>query len=500
MALTNPQILRKMKIDSLLSRFRHLIVFVIGITIQIPMLFFNLSESDAFRFSQTTFVVREYVNNGIDLRMPLPLFGTNSFMPMEFPLFQIVASLLSSVLNLDPLVATRLAGLIFFQGTGLLVYLLSKKWFDGNVAFYALIVFQFLPFGLRNAHSPLIEFMSVFFLLSAVYLFDTIVLRKEISHQITFTILASASLILGFLVKVTSGVALLPLLAIPVIAIFRSKVRLIWKLLQLFSVSTAIFLSVLSVYFWNSCADETKKSNPYTSNLLSTKMHEWNFGTLQDRLDPKTWITIYFQHLGPITSGLFALAIFMFFSFKIYGVIRILPLAVSVFFGPIMFVSLYRGHGYYIAAIYPVLVVLVAVGISGFTKMFSIKPSKHAFFMIGFLIATSFSTKIGLNYASDIFNHSDIPRLSYEVRTEVPPTGYVMYLGCDWNPEIPFYSNRESLMVPEWDIAPLNRDLIRVSHVAFCDFVLVDRGEKLEEFFADNSKILKVSENIYSVK
>jgi hypothetical protein len=482
--------------------YRHYSVFTLGTLIHIPMLSFNLSEGDSFRFTQTTFVVREFVENGIDFRMPLPLFGSNSFIPLEFPIFQIVASFFSMILNIDPSTATRLSGLLFFQGTGLLVYLLAKKWFDNNIALYSIILFQFLPFGLKFAHSPLIEFMATFFILVSVFFFSNTSTDSKIVYKVILPLVATISLVLGFLVKVTTGVALLPLLAIPVISILRTKDYFTWKVLRLAPIFIAVFLSVISVYVWNSFADDVKQLNPFTSNLMSTnpQWSNWNFGTLQDRLEPKTWIIIYFQYFGPITTGLITLTILSFFSFKYFNLNKLIPLIAVVFFGPVIFVNLYRSHQYYVAAIYPILVILISLGIAAISKTFSSNQMKHSLVIVSLLIATSFTTKIGLNYVSEILNHSDIPKLAYEIREVVPRNGSVLYLGCDWNPEIPFYSDRNSLMVPEWGIMPLSADLKSVQYVAFCDYIPLDRSEQFNKYFPNNTDLTQVSENIYSVR
>ena len=95
------------KTSALLSKVQ--IIILAGSIIQIPMLFLNLSEADSFRFAQTTLVVKQFMSFGFDLRMPLPIFGANSFLPFEFPIFQGVAALLGSVFNTSPLFAARLA-------------------------------------------------------------------------------------------------------------------------------------------------------------------------------------------------------------------------------------------------------------------------------------------------------------------------------------------------------------------------------------------------------
>jgi hypothetical protein len=484
------------------TKYREIIVFSVGTLIQIPMLFFNLSEGDSFRFSQTTIVVREYLNNGINVKMPFPIFGTNSFIPFEFPLFQIIASSIGSLLDLDALVATRFTALVFFQGTAILVYLLTKKWFSVDVALICVVLFQFLPFGVKFAHSPMIEFAATFFILLAVLSFDKVYLKTNIFVQILLMLLASVCLVFGFLIKVTTGIALLPLLLIPMFSILKSKNNTICKSLRLFNIAGSVIISALAVNLWNGFSDSVKRENPITAYLVSSspQMREWSFGTLQDRLDPKTWISIYFQYLGPITSGLLALVILTFFSLKYFSLSKLTPLLLIVFIGPLVFVNLYRSHQYYVAALYPILVILLSLGACAIEREYSPHKPRLKYLIASLLIATSFSTKIGLNYTSDIFNHSDIPKLAYEIRDNVPREGYILYLGCDWNTEVPYYSQRKALMIPEWNIKPFAQDLNLIDYVAFCDFVMLDRKNQFKKYFSDTLNPKQISENVYSIK
>lgn len=481
---------------------RIMCVFTFGTSIQLPMLFFNLSEADSFRFAQTAFVVREFIANGIDFRMPIPIFGSNSFAPFEFPLFQIAASFVADQLNVDPLIASRLSALIFFQATGILLYLLSKKWFSSDVAIIGAILFQFLPFGLRYAHSPLIEFTAIFFILLAVFAFDRLSELNIKQASLISSSLATISLSLGFLVKVTTGVALLPLLAIPLISIIRSDGEAIWKLVRLLHLVGSSLIALIAVFLWNRHADAVKENNPLTAYLVSStpQMKKWNFGTLQDRIDPKTWIDIFFQYLGPITSGILTLLVLALFSFKSFSVSKVIPLLATVIVGPLIFTNLYRSHQYYVAAIYPTLVILMGLGVCSISKLFSSNKSKLKYLLTSILIATSFSTNLGVNYSADIFNHSDIPKLAVEIRDNVPKGGYVLYLGCDWNPEIPYYSQRKSLMVPEWNIKPLTQDLNLIDHVAFCDFVPLVREDQFEKYFSNKLKPVRISENVFWIR
>lgn len=483
------------------SRFTYLRVVGISVIIQVPMLFFNLSEGDSFRFAQTTMVVREFINNGIDLRTPLLVFGSNSFVPFEFPLFQAVASIIAKLLGLEPLVATRFTALLFFQGTCVVTYALSKKWFGKEVALIAILLFEFTPFGLRFAHSPLIEFAATFYFLLSLYLFELFLNYSKTKIKFIIAIAAAISLSAGFLTKVTTGIALLPIFLILVLKIFTKDFSKIKKLTSFLLLIVSTLGSLSLVVLWNSFADTVKTQNPFTAHLISTtpQMVNWNFGTLQDRIDPKSWVLIYFQYLGPITSGLLVLTLLTYFAISYFEKELIYPLIFVPFFGPLLFINLYRSHQYYVSALYPVLIILLSSGVYAVSKKFGKNQGFASYLLVLILITSSISTKVGLNYMSDLFNHSDIPPLVHEIRQTVPSGNHVLYLGCDWNPEIPYYAETLNLMIPEWGISPNPKDLQVVKYIVFCDFVALNREQMFRKYFGDRQIPIQVSTNIYKL-
>ena len=100
---------------------------------------------------------------------------------------------------------------------------------------------------------------------------------------------------------------------------------------------------------------------------------------------------------------------------------------------------------------------------------------------------------------SDIFNHSDIPPLVYEIRQTVPSGNQVLYLGCDWNPEIPYYAETSNLMIPEWGISPNPKDLEVVKFIVFCDFVPLNREQMFLKYFEVGQTPIQVSKNIFKL-
>jgi 4-amino-4-deoxy-L-arabinose transferase-like glycosyltransferase len=403
---------------------------------------------------------------------------------------------------LDSASATRLSGLLFFQITALLVYLICKLWFSEKSGIYALIFFELTPFGLKFGHAPLIEFASISFLLSGVYFISK--LRKNESNLKTSIVIFGSLLLvtLGTLTKVTTAVALLPLLLIS----FRKRLiesrGILQKINEFLIYSIFIIVPVFLVMSWNHFADAQKGLNPLANYLKSgsPQMVKWNFGTLEQRLSINTWRDILFQFLGPICLGIIFLGCLSVIQFsnrayrKIYFYIFGL-----IFFPMIIFTNLYASHEYYVAAIFPLIVILMGTSIEQFEVKIS-KLSKYAgLVMCLFVIVGTFNTKVGLNYLGSVINHGTPPPLAAEIRANTPKDSLVAYFGCDWNPEIPFYSGRRALMIPEWGISPNLKDLKAIRYVVFCDFVPVNREITFQKFFLFQPTPVQVSTNIYKV-
>ena len=489
------------KTSALLSKVQ--IIILAGSIIQIPMLFLNLSEADSFRFAQTTLVVKQFMSFGFDPRMPLPIFGANSFLPFEFPIFQGVAALLGSVFNTSPLFAARLAAIIFFQISALFIYLISKKLFIRRVAVITLILFEFSPFGLRYAHSPLIEFAAVSLMLIAIYLFILYFDEQLLRLKAIYFMGALSALVLGYLAKVTTGVALTPLLLLPLFSIRSEKFSSKEVFNKIFPIGISLSISLLIVAFWTRYSDQVKEMNPITSHLVSTLPHmkAWTVGNLKDRFDVVAWETILLKYLGPISGGFLILLLLGFFAYNSQRKLLISLLFFTIIFPMVIFINLYKNHQYYVSAIFSILVLLCALGINGIVIYF--EPVKSKVFVTVFILLLLFSSatsRYGLNYFADILHHSQPPALVSEIKSVVPENSYIMYLGCDWNLEIPFYIESKILIVPEWGIRPNQSDLNQVQYVAFCSLFPQDQDLSLDKYFPEIDTANKLSPNVIMIR
>jgi|688.fasta_scaffold204385_1 4-amino-4-deoxy-L-arabinose transferase-like glycosyltransferase len=476
------------------------IIFLTSILIQVPMLFFNISEADSFRFSQTTTVIREFMLSGFDYRTPLPIFGANSFVPFEFPLFQGIAAFVGNLFNFSPTFAARFTALAFFQLSALLTYKLTFKLFNKETALITLFLFQFTPFGLRYAHAPLIEFASLSFILFSLWLFLQIIDVNSSLKKVTLYCLGTVFLILGFVTKATTGLALIPIFLLFFFSVVSDDKRLRRLISSGIFVSIPLWIAICVTLYWNTVADSIKKQNGIAAFLVSTTEHmmDWNFGTLGLRLDPKTWVTILVHHLGPISGGIFVLLLLMAFGYRIMARDVFLVLFLTILLPILIFTNLYFSHTYYFAAVYPIIIMFIANGILGIARWISTTESQKVVVLCSALIISfGFSTKYGVNYLSDMINHSKVPALAMEINEIAPAGSNILYLDCDWNPEIPFYVDSEALMIPEWDVKLNQSDLDRINLIVFCDYHKFDRSSLLNKYFPSED-FTWVSKNIVS--
>jgi hypothetical protein len=421
----------------------------IGTLIRIPQLSHSLFESYAFRQTQTAFVIRKYATDGIDLlSTPLPIFGKNSNAPMEFPLFQALGALLVHT-GLSPDVAARVLALVSFQASALLLALILLRWHGRLVAVVAIALFEFLPFGLFWGTASLIDFFSVALALTMVYLLD----RWFNGGSALELGAGSLAAVLAFLVKPTTAPSWsLLLLVSAAIVIDRVGWRVSWK-----RIATGFLLApgsgLLAAAIWTGYADSIKQNNPLTKFIMSTALRDWNFGTLAQRMDP----TIYFTIIGRITGqiagpGMVALLL---------GVVAAIVLPdlknrllncgwfIVAFSAPVVFLNLYFVHTYYLIAIYPALVTVMAIGIVFVARLIPGARWQHIATAAVVVVAVFVTTLVSPDARDDItglIHGRPVPASLIGIRDLTPPISRIIMVGCDWDPSYLYYAQREGVM------------------------------------------------------
>jgi hypothetical protein len=432
--------------DDLTSReYVGLLVFLIvgGAALRVGQLGHSLYEDFAFRQTQTALLARNYAESGIDLRhSPLTVFGPGSDVPMELPLPQAAAALLQR-LGLGPDFAMRLVGLAGFVLAAVVLAILVHRWHGRRACVVATAVFQLTPFALLWGGAALIDFPATALGLTLVLLAD-MWFRDGRPWLLPLVGTVSA---LAFLVKATTAPVYCVLVLFAGLAALATAPR-IRVLIGLLTVGVP---GLVAAGLWTHYADGVKHSQPLARFLESSSLWSWNFGTTDQRLDPDTYRVIG-ERLATEVWGVLPLAVLL----ALVGVvtakgperIRRAGWLVTAVAGPLIFFNLYVIHSYYLSAIYPALVVVVALAFEGLLE----SVRSRAFLRVALAVvvvgslATSFFTDQGRHDVSRLWEGQPPPYASGVIASHVPRHETIVMIGCDWDPTFAYYAHRTALM------------------------------------------------------
>lgn len=444
-----------------------------GTLIRIPQLFHSLAEAYAFRQAQTAMVADVYASDGIDLlATPLPIFGASSNVPMEFPLFQAIASLgISAGLESD--LASRLLGLISFQLGAVLLYALVRRWSGARAGVIAVVLFEVLPFGLFWGAASLIDFFAVALAMAMV-----LALAAWFETGRWWTLAAGAvTSILAFLVKVTTApLYCFLMLAAAAIVVATVGFSAAWRrILAGFAVGPG--LGLIAAVIWTRFSDAIKSQNPQTEFLTSSALSEWNFGTLAQRLDAHTWLRIGARVLTEIALPV---AIPLVLGFVVLALTRsrvqrliLLGWLLTAAAGPLVFTNLYFIHSYYLIAVYPALVAIAAVGADWVWT--TVKEARlRQVVLASAIVAVLGAAVVAPPARSDIaglITDVPIPAASLDLARNTEPGSRIVAVGCGWDPSLFYFADRRGAMLGGWPADEFwERERIEVyAYVYTCD-------------------------------
>ena len=433
----------------------------VGTLIRIPQLFHDLVEAYSFRQTQTAFTVREYAEHGIDLlASPLPVFGPEANVPMEFPLFQAIASLLAR-LGLGADLASRLLGLVSFQIAAVLLLLLLRRWFDRTIGVVALVLFEFLPFALLWGASSLIDFMSVALALAMVLFLDKWFAADR--GRWWWLAAGAASAALCALVKITTfpGWYLL-LLAAAIVPLIREGWRAAWLRLLLGLVG-APAVGLAAGIAWTRYADAVKGAHEITAFLTSSALNAWNFGTLDQRLDPGNYAVIgrriMYEIAGPALIGLVLAVLAAILLRGAAARVRTWGWIAAALAPPLVFFNLYVVHDYYLIGVFAAIVGASAIGLvwlwrrwAGWRRLpdWLRSPVVAIVALLGLGAFTALNP-LGLDEVKQFLRGGEVPQQVVAIDELTRPDDLVVTIGCDWDPTWLYTADRRGVMFREAD-------------------------------------------------
>lgn len=433
------------------SKFAVPLLILGAVIVRLPKLFSGLNEEYAFRQTQTAFVARSFLNNGIDLLTTvLPVFGRQSQVPFEFPLFQAIVAFVSPTESfVEPI--GRTLSLAFFIATGVILVLLINRFLNKSASSLFLAWYLFSPFSLQWGSAFLIENLAVLFGVSSSYLFYSAV------HEEKSKLLPIASILMAgsFLVKSTTA----PVYCLFAFALITIRPRGMWwsdirSSLTIFAKLTALVLpGLLVAYSWTRYSDQIKSQSLLTEKLTSSALTFWNFGTLEQRFQAETYLPILNRVLQEILgpAGVVLVIVGLTISLKRHR-LEVPLLVLTAASGPLIFLNLYYVHAYYLSAVYPILIAATIWSISIFFDQVR-KPNQLPL-VAGALIALQIISypfmPLARNDVRLLTARIEPPEVSRAIEKYTTDADSIILIGCDWDPTYLYYANRNGLMLPEW--------------------------------------------------
>ncbi len=442
-----------------------------------------LLDMHDFRQAQAAITVREFLRSGYDpLNYITPVFGSQSRIPFEFPVYQTFCYAVEKAtnqfgwFNLDEI--GRIVNIGFFLLSAVMLFLLTKQIFKGKYAPYAtVLIYMLMPASVFWSRTFMIEFCASFFGLSYGYLF----IRYIREQKIWLYLLALSCGILMYLTKATSAMPVVILLAFMILYILiaeqgyfkAGKWRLRASLQRFVAIAVLCLVPVVICFLWNRHADAWKLASGLET-LTGKSLQDWNWGTWAQRMNPALWT----QALSYIPQGippfqLHLLGILLIVSMHCCGnkplrngiaedgsspyewriLLLFLFCAISTLF---TFFNLYYVHNYYQCAILPFLA--AALGAVLAPTLQCIFESRHigkqilSWSIIGMLVLCMVSSTYVQNYLIDeSLNgnpayHMETMNAALDVKKRSDPDDLIMFAGFDWSSVMPYYSDRHAVM------------------------------------------------------
>lgn len=452
---------RERTVERIIGIVLGLLALFCGIAmVRIALIGWGNSLLDMHGFRQTQTAISSYYmqrGSGGLFNYETPVLGYPWEIPFEFPLYQWIVAIVSSVLHLPLAQTGRAVSEFFWIATLVLVWPILGE-VKVRPAFRPLFLILLLvsPEYLFWSRTFTIESTVIF--LGTAYLLCILryLRRRHPLELIAGTILGC----LAALVKITSlpAFAVLGLCAYAVAiyrsvestrtpaALFQAAVREIVPLFLLFAAP------VLVGAVWTAYADSVRAKNSIAKGrLLSSMLKDWTFGPLSQRFDKGTWAVFLRDRIrdavGSVRVPLLAFACFAVARQRWKEGL----LSLAAYLTPqLIFTNLFVVHNYYAYANALFLAIFVGFSILALLEKRKIAFQAAALIVLGYVVFVSLH-RYELEYRkAQESNNTEAVSIGEAIRDHTNPDEVAVMVGLDWSPEVPFYAERRSLLIPDW--------------------------------------------------
>ncbi len=338
------------------------IILLAGFVVRLYKINNPVADWHSWRQADTASVTRIFVEKGLDFFTPRyydissvqsGIFNPQGYRFVELPIFNLLHYFLYKAYPAISLeIWGRLTSIIFALGSGLVLFLLGRRFLGKWGGLLTAFFFLFIPFNIYFTRVILPEPAAVFFGVLTLYLFSKFI----DSDKFIYLLFSGISFSLALLVKpyiVFYGVPLVYLFfkkyPLSQFKNLKSNLGLIAKL--------TIFAGIILVplILWRIRVGEHLEGIPFW---------KWAFNGDHIRFRPAFWRWIYGERLGRLILGIWGLVPF------IYGIIKakkesffIHFFLLGMFFYTLIVATANVRHDYYQAFVIPAVSLTLAAGV-----------------------------------------------------------------------------------------------------------------------------------------
>lgn len=417
-----------------------------------------LLESYGFRQTQTALTAFWMLREGWQLGYQTPVAGYPWAIPFEFPIYQAIAAMVAWIggFSLDPV--GRLLSFVFLLACAWPAFAVVRRMrLPTQIAWVFCALLWSSPIYLFYGRTFMIETAAIFFAFAAIpFALDICEHAPRWRSVLMFSIFAT----LAALQKITTGGPVILVMGCLWLVAWWSRggLRLPTRK-DIITLAIAFGIPIFVAYSWVVYSDVVKSANLFGADLISSKLSDWNFGTLDQRLNVSTYKAVFWDRGFALNAGS-AVGLSLILCALVTGGRRyrgIIFSALILFVLPVMiFTNLHIVHNYYQVGCMLFLIFALSVAVAGWLPtVVSYSPIVPV--LAGLLVANNFYV-FGSGYGTVasrlIVNSSNSPHeraliVGEAVRRYTPLGSGIVVLGNDWDSDIAYYSQRKSFTVPD---------------------------------------------------
>lgn len=404
---------------------------------------FPLAEPFVFRQAQTAISAFWMEQNFSLFYYETPVLGMPWSIPFEFPTYQALVVLLRKLypsVTLDA--AARVVSWVMWAACAYPIYRIMFRYFKDVLAPCILLCLFFSsPFSMYWARNVMIESTALFF--SLMFLWQLTLLGDRPEWRTA--VFASIWGVLAILTKVTTIPPFMLAGGLHILFVQRKDIFHSWKQLAM-----PFMMSVFFLLLWTWHADTIKNTHEIANLLTSKNLREWNFGTLEQKMDLGNWITLLSRNIRELYGNIyifFASCGLIFLCKKRYVLYALS--AFFLFMVPILiFTNLYIAHTYYQMGNMIFILTFTAVLLYGASYRLPKKYSLYPVLGLVLFFIYNFQPMYGSSFPYALTAPTFVVGQTLNKLTSSGDC--IVVFGDDWSSATQYYAQRRGLSYPEW--------------------------------------------------